>query len=92
MTASSATVNREVACLKRMYNLAIRWEMAESNPVQGVDFFSEPKKNFRWWTTEEIEKFLDACDDMMYALAIVGISTGMRICELLNLKWTNIDF
>jgi site-specific recombinase XerD len=46
-SVSKSTVNREVSCLGRMYNLAIRWKKADKNPVEHVDFFKEPKKNFR---------------------------------------------
>lgn len=87
-----ATVNREVACLKRMFNLAIRWEMADRNPVKGVNFFKEPKKSFNFWTVEDIEKFLNAATERMKRLVLVGVNTGMRISELLNLKWENVDF
>ena len=35
---SPATVNRDLACLKRMFNLAIKWDFAETNPVVKVAF------------------------------------------------------
>ncbi len=87
-----ATVNREVACLKRMFNLAIKWGHTGSNPVKGVEFFKEPKKNFRWFPEDEIEKFLAACGEKMRSIFLVGINTGMRISELLSLKWSQVDF
>lgn len=89
---SGSTVNREVACLKRMYNLAVHWRLTLDNPVNGVPFFQEPKRSFRWWTREEVRRFLDACDDRMGAIALVGLNTGMRIGELLSLTWDQIDF
>ena len=37
---SGATVNRELALLKRMFNLAINWDLyLASNPVRKVKFF-----------------------------------------------------
>ena len=91
-SVSGSTVNREVACLKRMFNLAMRWNMSETNPVKGVEFFKEAKRSFRWFPEEEIEKFLKACDERMKSIFLVGINTGMRISELLKLKWENVDF
>jgi hypothetical protein len=39
---SGATVNRELALLKRMFNLAIDWDhYLGSNPVRKVKFFQE---------------------------------------------------
>jgi len=35
---SPSSVNRDLACLKRMYNLAIKWGFLEKNPVCNVDF------------------------------------------------------
>ncbi len=85
---SSSTVNREVACLKRMFNLAMTWDYAQSNPVQGIEFFREPKKNFRWFSEAEIEKFLAVSSGRIKAILLIGINTGMRISELLNIKLT----
>lgn len=87
-----STVNREVACLKRMFNLASKWGHIDSNPVKGVEFFKEPKKNFRWFPEEEISKFLTASSRRMKAIYLVGINTGLRISELLALKWLQVDF
>lgn len=87
-----STVNREVACLKRMFNLAIKWGYLDSNSVKGVAFFKEPRKNFRWFPEEEIEKFLEVSSSRMKAIFLVGINTGLRISELLSLKWPQVDF
>ncbi|NIR48719.1 site-specific integrase [candidate division KSB1 bacterium] len=88
---SPATVNKEVSFLGRMYNLAIQWDKATYNPVKGLKKFTEPKRSFRWWTQEEIKKFLDACNPQMKAITLVGINTGMRIGEILGLRWEHVD-
>ena len=73
--------------------MAMQWGRATDNPAKGVNKFREPKRSFRWWTEEEIEKFLNAClNERMKAITLVGINTGMRIGEILGLKWTDIDF
>jgi len=36
-----ATINRELACLKHIYNTAIKWGKAHSNPAKGIRFFKE---------------------------------------------------
>ena len=38
---SKTSVNRELTCLRHMYNLGIKWGKLESNPVQQVRFFKE---------------------------------------------------
>jgi len=42
--------------LKQAFNLAIDWEMADSNPVQKVRFLRQPEPRERILTDEE-EKF-----------------------------------
>lgn len=89
---SPSTVNRELACLKKMFNLAIQWGMTSDNPLKGVSFFIEPKRSFRWWKRDEIDRFLSVCDERMRLIATVGLNTGMRLGELLSLRWTQVDF
>ena len=47
---SNGTINRELACLKTMYNKAIRWGQARTNPVLQVDFLEEPPGRTRCLT------------------------------------------
>ena len=42
-------------------------------------------------TVEEYIKLLDAAQDYLKPILIVGFNTGMRLGEILNLKWSNID-
>ena len=62
---SNSTINRELACLKRMYNLAIRWKEARINPVTEIDFLEEPPGRTRFLSLEEakhlIEKASNPC-------------------------------
>jgi integrase len=88
---SGSTVNREVACLKRMFNLAIEWQLADANPVDRVKFFAEPKRSFQWWRQEDVKKFVQAADDRMRSICSIGVNTGLRIGELLELKWSDLD-
>ncbi|MGA2814459.1 MAG: hypothetical protein ABSG16_23945 [Candidatus Acidiferrum sp.] len=52
-------MNRELALLKRVFNLAIDWDLfIGPNPVRKVKFFQEVNTGFRTLTQEEEEKFL----------------------------------
>ena len=89
---SPATCNKEVACLKHMFNLAIKWRKANINPVKEVKFFREEQHNLRWLTEEEEEKLLPVCCSHLRPIVIVAIYTGMRKGELVNLTWDKINF
>lgn len=88
---SPATVNREVACLKCMFNKAIEWGKAEDNPVRKVKLFKENNKRTRYLEKGEIKKLLDACEGHIKPIVILALNTGMRKREILNLRWQDID-
>ena len=86
-----ATVNRELACMKHMYNLAILWEMTRKNPVAKVKFFKERNKRIEFLIPEEIERLIIACSTYARPVVITALNTGMRLGEILGLTWNDID-
>jgi len=91
-SVSNATINRELACLKRMYNLAIQWGDVLTNPVQNIKFLHEPPKKDRYVTKQEAAKLIDAAADYFKPFLVTAFNTGMRLQELLGLKWDMINF
>ncbi len=61
---SPATVNRELACLKTMFNKAVDWGMGESNPAVKVKLLREPKGRLRYLTEEEAERLVECCAEL----------------------------
>ena len=51
----NATVNRELALLKHLFNMAIKWGCADFNPVKEVRFLKEEMKE-RILSPEEIRR------------------------------------
>jgi integrase len=86
-----ATINRELAVLKRMFNLAIEWGLTNSNPVKGVKFFKINNEPMRILTEEEFSKLYEAASPHLKPILITAIATGMRRGELLNLRWSDVD-
>lgn len=87
---ANATVNRELACLKRMYNQAIDWGDAIKNPVKKVKFLREPKKKDRYVNREEASKLINDAPKHFKPILITAFQTGMRKEEILSLKWEQI--
>jgi len=53
-----------------------------------VNFVKHPK----YFTTEEFDRFISAVDnERHYHLFIFAVSTGLRVSEILNLKWSDVD-
>jgi integrase len=87
---SGGTVNRELAALKRMFNLAIKWSAAKKNPVNQVDFLEEPPGRTRFLTEEEAGRLIDSCAEHLKPIVITALNTGMRLGEILGLKWEGV--
>jgi integrase len=87
-----ATVNRELACLKCMFNKAIIWKNADENPVRQVKLFKENNARLRYLEKSEIKKLLDNAPTHLKPILVVALFTGMRKSEILNLQWKDINF
>jgi integrase len=87
-----STTNRYVALLKRMFNLAIEEGYMETNPARKVKMFSEADNlKERILTEEEERRLVESCCDHMRDIVTFALNTGMRLGEILNLKWPNVD-
>lgn len=91
-TVSPATVNRELACFKNMFNKAILWKKASDNPVRQVKLLKENNRRLRYLEQNEITKLVDNCSAHLKPIVIVAVFTGMRKREILDLRWDDIDF
>ncbi len=87
-----ATVNRELACLKHLFTMAIKWGKANSNPVKEVKLFREPLGRLRVLSREDEEKLLAASAPHIKPIIMTALTTGMRRGEILNLTWEDVDF
>jgi excisionase family DNA binding protein len=88
-----STVNRCLAILRRMFNLAIAWGHMKENPMKGVRLFSE-KDNLkeRILTPEEEVRLLETCAPHLREIILVAVNSGMRRGEILGLRWQDVDF
>jgi len=86
-----ATLNREVACLKRMFSLAVQWSRVGENPAKSVKLWREDNRQERVLTPEEIERLLATCTGHCRAMVLLGLHTGMRLGEILGLTWDHLD-
>ncbi len=93
---SSATVVRYLAALSHALSTALKeWGWLEDSPMRKVTKPKEPRGRVRYLSSEERHALLEACkqssSSYLYPIVILGLSTGMRQMEILNLKWKDID-
>jgi integrase len=86
----NATINRELACIKRMFTLAVKWGEAKKNPAKDVDLLEEPPARNRFLSEEEAQTLIDCCYDYFKPIVITALNTGMRLNEILSLTWDRV--
>ncbi|HST51590.1 MAG TPA: site-specific integrase [Pyrinomonadaceae bacterium] len=95
---SISTVNREMAYLRRLLNIAERNGWISRNPFKCGDsliHIADERKRERILTREEETKLLSQCVGSrkhLRPLIIAGLDTGCRLGELLKLRFKDIDF
>jgi integrase len=90
---ADSTVNRELALLKRTFNLAITWDLYLGlNPVRKVKFFREITNRLRVLSPEEEKKLLQKAIPYLQDLIRFALSTGSRRWELCEVSWIRFRF
>lgn len=90
---ASSTVNREIACLSKIFSLAIEYGEAEINPCVRVKKLKENNKRRRFLSEDEEARLLAQCvGDRAHLARIIkfALNTGLRRGELFNLKWSDV--
>lgn len=96
---SITTVNRELACLRRLFNVAVRESWVLKNPFSCGDSLlcqAAERKRERILTKEEENRLLIACNNPqrihIRPIIICALDTGMRQGEIFKLRWEDINF
>jgi integrase len=86
-------VNRELACLRALYNRCRDWgKYGGDNPVVKVRPVQELTGRLRYLETDEIDALLVTAREPTRTLILVGLYTGVRIqSEALTLRWANLE-
>ncbi len=88
-----STINRELICLKHMFNIASKFgKFDDKNPVKEIKFFQERQYIMRILDKEEIRCLINVSTGYLRAMIIIALNTAMRKGEILNLRWNDIDF
>ena len=87
-----ATINRGLAFLKRVFNVAINDDLCEVNPVRKVKFFKENNARVRFLAADEEKALMAELEEPDRIMVTVALHTGFRQAEQFQLLWEHVDF
>lgn len=89
---SPTTIQHMRFCLSGCLRQAVVNQMMHSNPVTAVKAPAKEKKEIEIYTEEEVTAMLEASDNHRNPLVVlIAYTTGMRLSEILALRWEDID-
>lgn len=91
---SNSTINRYLALISVILNTAsYEWHVKTATIRIGKLKLKEPAENIKYikdWQTAQ--KIIDRADKHLKIVIYIALYTGMRLGNILNLKWENLDF
>lgn len=92
-----SSIEKHLTYFKRIFNYAIEREVIAINPIKEIKFskqFKKKNKRNKSLSQEDFNKFQNMFDDQRWwAKGVISVlwHTGMRIGEVRNLKWDEVD-
>jgi len=78
-----------------MLNLAVEWGMLDKNPVSRIQLLNEDNKVEHYLNDDELERLFDVLQNdenrPVCLIALLLISTGCRLNEVLSARWQQVD-
>lgn len=87
----NSTINRELAGLKRAFNIMIQDDLITYNPCCKVKMLEADGRRYRYLTKEEWERLKAELSPTALQIVTVALLTGFRSGNVLKLKWEQID-
>ena len=86
------TLNSDIDILCNIFNRALDEGIIDKNPCYKIKRLRVEQQRDRVLTGEEIANILDKLKGKDRLMVLIGLFGGLRLGEVLALKWSNIDF
>jgi integrase len=89
---SPVSVNKELRTLRAALSTAVRWRLIDANPFSRQRLCHIAEVDAAFISVEQLKSILAAIrNDRIRDMTTIGFNTGMRLGEIVALKWENID-
>ena len=88
---STQTVKHLLRLLRQMLNHAVEWGYLKKNPALKVVNPKVKRKEMECYAPTEVRVFLEHVAEEWQAFFLCAISSGLRIGELMAMRWANLD-
>jgi integrase len=86
------SINNYLTNIRTFFNYAKKMGYSFENPADPIRKLKVPKEPPRFLSKKEITRLLEASKDShLYPVIVAALYTGMRIGELTNLEWKDVD-
>src|SRR6185436_3243246 len=91
-TVSPHTVNYELRCIKAFFNLLVQWQMLEKSPCVGVKPMRIDETIRPFLSRDDLKAILAfTAGTQLHDIILFGVLTGLRLGEIVNLLWDDIN-
>jgi integrase len=86
-----ATINRELSAIKAAVRQGKRWQF-QVHDLSDVSKVKVPEKVSVSFTHEELKTMIEKADPLFRMFILMGLYAGLRREEMLQLRWTNVNW
>lgn len=88
----NSSVNRYYSSLSKAFNLIIiNKKLTMLNPCKSVSKLKEDNQILRYLTESEEARLMKALPEYLKPIVVCALTTGLRLSNILNLKWDTIN-
>jgi len=88
-TFKAKSINNALTVIRRMLVIARKRGLITTVPE--IDWLKVPPQEFDFLDFEEADRLLAAVDEWWRTMVLVALRTGMRMGELIALRWQDVD-
>lgn len=92
---TTRTQQAVLATCRQVFNLALRLQMIETNPIRQIRLPRSDNRRQRYLSRQEASALLDLTkvrSSQLHDICLLSLHTGLRAGEIFNLRWDDVNW